>query len=431
MRRILASDFGIWPIAHDVGRASDAMVASPDYWSRLANYILLYDQIIVPTGNLQVLPVLRLMLGEGVFDELVRDRAIVLARFDQWFGYGGNGAGIVFFQIKPNPNRANASNLATAFFKPIDEAIDVALSTTNPLADPKRKSELTELLSENVIEVPLNKISGEVRDETYKDILGSPYLRAFMALRNAGRSMNALRGLGANQLTIYHPNYPAGPVDPPGPVESPEIHAVLRVAFENFILGLGGHLGATEITGDDSTLSLLKAKGQRFGLPLEGNAAFTKIQEVSGVPDIGAAFAAKQVHAAQLLALRQSKHAQALRDWFADGQPNDSAQDTLRRYVESIGKPAWLDALPTRLIRFATTTGLGVVEPVAGGLASAVDTFLLSNWFPRKSPRLFLRQAQRILADQSVVPKPVMRRRSRNSPCPCGSGKKFKKCCGR
>ena len=215
------------------------------------------------------------MLGEGVFDELVRNRAIVLARFDQWFGYGGNGAGIIFFQIKPNPNRAN---LGTAFFKPIDEAIDIALSTTKPLADPKRKSELTELLLENVIEVPLNKISDEVRDETYKDIVGSPYLRALMDLRNTGRSMSALRGLRANQLMYCHPNYPGGPIDPRGSVESPEIHAVLRVAFENFILGLGGHLEATEITGDDSTLSLLKAKGQRFGLPLEGNAAFTKIR---------------------------------------------------------------------------------------------------------------------------------------------------------
>ena len=430
MRRILASDFGIWPIDPDVGRPSDAMVASGDYWSRLANYVLLYDQIIVPTGNLQVLPVLRLMLGEGVFDELVRSRAIVLARFDQWFGYAGNGAGIVFFQIKPNPDRASAPNLGYAFFKPIDEAIDDALSTTAPLADPRRKSELTELLTENVIEVPLNKISDEVRDETYKDILGSPYLRDLMALRNAGRSMNALLGIGENQLTYCHPNYLPGQVDPPGPGQSPEISAVLRVAFENFILGLGGYLEATEITGDDSTLSLLKAKGQRFGLPLEGSAAFAKIQEVSGVPDIGAAFAAKQLRAAQLLSLRDSKHAQALRDWFADGQLNDSAQDTLRRYVESIGKTTWLDALPPKLIRFATTTGLGGVDPVTGALASAVDTFLLSRWFPRKSPRLFLRQARNILADQSAVPKPLMRGRPRNSPCPCGSGRKFKRCCG-
>jgi hypothetical protein len=40
-------------------------------------------------------------------------------------------------------------------------------------------------------------------------------------------------------------------------------------------------------------------------------------------------------------------------------------------------------------VPFATTTGFGVVEPVAGGLASAVDTFILSKWFPRESPRLF------------------------------------------
>ena len=132
---------------------------------------------------------------------------------------------------------------------------------------------------------------------------------------------------------------------------------MLRVAFENFILGLGGYLEATEITGDDSTLSLLKAKGQRFGRPLEGNAAFTRIQEVSGVPDIGAAFAAKQLQAAQLVALRHSKHAQALRDWFADGQPNDSAQDTLRRYVESIGKATWRR-------RWRTTRRSGRRQPV-------------------------------------------------------------------
>ncbi|MDE2773727.1 MAG: hypothetical protein OXI46_08490 [Gemmatimonadota bacterium] len=234
MRRILASDFGIWPVDSDVAGPSDAMVSSQDYWSRLANYVLLYDQIIVPTGNLQVLPVLRLMLGEGVFDELVRNRAIVLARFDQWLGYGGNGAGIVFFQIKPNPDRAIGPNLGYAFFKPIDEAIDDALSTTTPLADPKRKSELTKLLSKNVIEVPLDKISNEVRDETYKDILGSPYLRALMALRNAGRSMNALCGIDANQLMYCHPNYLPGPVDLPGPGESPEILAVASCSVREF-----------------------------------------------------------------------------------------------------------------------------------------------------------------------------------------------------
>ena len=53
------------------------------FGQRLANYVLLYYQIVIPTGNLQILPVLRLMLGEGAFDDLVHNKGIVLARFDQ------------------------------------------------------------------------------------------------------------------------------------------------------------------------------------------------------------------------------------------------------------------------------------------------------------------------------------------------------------
>ena len=77
MRRVLATDFGIWLILRNLERVSDAMLASPEQWARLANYLLLYDQLIIPTGNLQVLPVLRLMLGEGVLDDLLRSKAIV------------------------------------------------------------------------------------------------------------------------------------------------------------------------------------------------------------------------------------------------------------------------------------------------------------------------------------------------------------------
>ena len=77
MRRVLATDFGIWPMLQHLERASDHMVASKEYWARLANYLLLYDQLVIPTGNLQILPVLRLMLGEAAFDQLVRTKGIV------------------------------------------------------------------------------------------------------------------------------------------------------------------------------------------------------------------------------------------------------------------------------------------------------------------------------------------------------------------
>jgi hypothetical protein len=424
MRRVLATDFGIWPMLQHLERASDHMVASSEYWARLANYLLLYDQLVIPTGNLQILPVLRLMLGEAAFDQLIRTKGIVLARFDQWFGYAGNGAGLVFFQIEDGPDRPpNVPNLGTAFFKPLDQAIADTLSVTNPPSTIERRSEIANLLLDNVVQLPTQAIADGLKEEAYKDVWGSPYLREFLSLRNSGRSLDALLGIGPNQVTVFSPHVP------PEHNDSLEIRAVLRVAFENFLLSLGGHAEATEITGDDATLNILRAKGQRLGYTPEGSHAFAQIQRISGVPDLGAAFASKQLSPAQLLDLRYSKHAQALRDWFALGAPSSTEEETIRRYVETIGKPSWVETLPAKILRFATTTGVGAVEPISGAIASAADTFLLNKWFPAKSPRLFLKQAKVMLANTPVIHPPAMRGRDRNAPCSCGSGKKFKKCC--
>ena len=426
MRRVLATDFGIWPMFQHLERASDHMVAASEYWARLANYLLLYDQLVIPTGNLQILPVLRLMLGESTFDELIRTKGIVLARFDQWFGYAGNGGGLIFYQIQDGPDRpSNIPNLGTAFFKPLDQAIADALSLTNPPSTIERRSEITNLLLDNVLHLPTQAIADGLKDEAYKDVLGSPYLRDFLALRNSDRSLDALLGIGPDQVTVFSPHVP------PEPNDSLEIRAVLRVAFENFLLSVGGHAEVTEITGDDATLNILRAKGQRLGYSPEGNHAFTQIQKISGVPDLGAAFASRKLSSTQLMDLRHSKHAQALRDWFALGAPSSTEKETVRRYVETIGKPGLVDSLPSKLLRFATTTGLGAIEPISGAIASAADTFLLSKWFPGRSPRLFLKQAKVMLANTPVIQAPLMRGRDRNAPCSCGSGKKFKKCCGR
>jgi hypothetical protein len=426
MRRVLATDFGIWPAAAGLERISDAMFLSTQSWSRLANYVLLYDQVVIPTGNLQILPVLRLMLGEGVFDGLIRNKGIVLARYDQWFGYVGNGGGLIFFRIEGNPERAHLGpNLGTSFFLPLDEAVDTALKLTNPPSTEGRHTELKNLLLDNIVSLPTQKFADELKDEAYKDILSSPYLRDFFALRNAGRSLDNLVGIGPDKLTICCPNLP------PAPEAVPEIQSVLRVAFENFLLSVGGHTQATEITGDQATLTVLRAKGQRLGYAPEGNGAFAKIQQVSGVPDLGEAFASKQLSPTQILDLRYSKHCQSLRDWFAKGSPSETAEETVRRYVESVGKPSLVDSLPAKLLRFAVTTGIGTLEPISGAAASAVDSFLLSKWFPGKSPRLFMKRAKVMLANSPTIPKPIMHGRDRNLPCSCGSGEKLKKCCGR
>jgi hypothetical protein len=406
-------------------RPSEMMMATPDYWSRLADYILLYDQIVIPTGNLQILPVLRLMLGEDVFDELIQSKAIVLARFDQWFGYVGTG-GVVFYRAGNNPDLpGTAPNLAISHFKPLDEAIDDALIATNPPSTPERKTKIKNLLLDNVVNLPTETILTGVKEEAYADIRSSEYLRDFLSLRNTGRSIDNLVGSKPNTVTIFNPHVPAEPNSPP------EIRAVLRVVFENFLLSLGGHASASEITGDASTLSVLQAKGQRIGYSPYGRQAFAQLQKVNNVPELGAAFASRQLSAAQILDLRTSKHTQALRDWFANGAPGATANEVVARYIETIGNPSLLERLPAKVMRFAATAAWGAFEPFTGTVAAAADTFLLNKWFPITSPRLFMRQAKAVLANTPVVRVPVVKGRNRNFPCTCGSGKKYKHCCGK
>jgi hypothetical protein len=406
-------------------RASDMMVNGPPYWARLADYLLMYDQIVIPTGNLQILSVLRFMLGDDVLLELLEARTIVLTRFDRWFGYVGT-AGVLFFKVGDGPeNKRTIPNLATSHFLPLDEAIDAAFVAMYPPSTPEARRRYKALLLDRVAELATESLLADVRAEAYRDIQDSPYLQALLSIRNGGRSIENLAGSKPDTVTVFNPHVPAGKNDPP------EIRAVLRVVFENFLLGVGGKAEVSELTGDASTLSVLQAKGQRLGYSPHGRLAFAQIQQVSGVPDLGLAFASKQLNARQLVDLRQSKHAQSFRDWLASGNPSSTAQDTLRRYIESVGKPSLVESLPAKLLRFATTTTWGALEPVSGSIAAAADSFLMSTWFPGKSPRLFMRQAKVVITNSPVIQSPQQKGRDRNALCSCGSGKKYKQCCGK
>lgn len=425
MRTVLATDLGIWPLFKDLHKVSDFMVNSREVKRSLANYILLYNQIYIPTGNLQILPVLRIILGEDIFDELVKNNVIVLARYDKWFSYYGNGSGLSFFSISSGQDK---NNLFHSYFAPLDECIETALSTTKPVSNSVRKQELTNLLLDNVIPVVENIDHKTFKNETYKDISESPYLRDFLSYKNRGKSLNNLKGIGANQVRTYAAH------NVKDENNSPAISAVLQAAFDNFVLGIGSDLKADEITGDGTSLALLKAKGQRVGMPIEGQEAFAKIQDITNVPDIGLAFADGMITAEQLLDLRESKHAEAFRIWLGESDPQDTHEDIVRRYVETLGKPSIIESIPIKTLRFAATTSISALKPPAGVVAGAIDNFLLSKWFPGKSPRLFLKHAKSVIvkSDNKKEPTPPkMSGRDRNRPCSCGSGKKFKKCCGK
>ncbi|MCU0424807.1 MAG: SEC-C domain-containing protein [Candidatus Kapabacteria bacterium] len=436
MSNVLATDLGIWPCPIDLS-IEEQMLAKHSFRADLANYLLLYDQIVIPTGNFQILPVLQHILGANTLGRLLHTKEIVFVRFNEWFGYNQED-GIIQVSISDNPDSQNIQpNLATSYFKPLDVAIDTILAAHEPLSEFEQEGSLKNYLFDATIQIPTNTLLLQSREETYKDILGSEQLRGSLSLRNDGhylekfrqsyekeRAFNHMRKGGSYKITIFNPHVPIDSYD------AWEEYGILRVAFDNYLLGMGGFAQTLDITGDNSSLSILQAKRQRLGFSVEKFGAFAEMQDISGIPDIGNAYAKGSISTQELLDLRYSKHCQAFRDWFAKGSPPESSKEIIRRFVDSIGKPSLVESLPMKLVRLAATTGLGALEPITGAIASAVDSVLLSSWFPGKSPRLFMKEAKVLLAKSSLLTHPMIRGRDRNKPCLCGSGKKFKNCCG-
>jgi uncharacterized protein len=98
-----------------------------------------------------------------------------------------------------------------------------------------------------------------------------------------------------------------------------------------------------------------------------------------------------------------------------------------------LGEKAWLKLLKSRDEDLATCVlGLSMLMEMAGNEGHADNEMVeqAPELIPYFVETLYRRQhnlERVVLADQQVAPSPKV---GRNDPCPCGSGKKFKRCCG-
>lgn len=423
MRRLFATNFGIWPhFSHLKVSVSDQIYRSQAHRSALANYLLLYDQIVIPTGNFQILPVLRLLLGDDVFAHLVRNRFLVLVRFDRWLSYGGNGLGIGLFSIqeqaKQNPS------VGGGYFYDMEKAIDIALSNTAHPIRSMPPSQMKRLLLESSVELPLSEMNRRVPKETYADIAASRYLRAHFGGVNLGRPLNELAGIGANQLRLFSPHDEAPGACPDA------LGVVLHVAFENLLLEMCDFAEASDITARTDTVDVVAAKLRRTGAAATEEVAFRAAQDIYGVPDLGAAFAAGELDSAAILTLRESKRGAEFREWCGRVDASASADERIDRYRQALLGEGPMGTDTARVLRYLAVSTLGAIDLVSGLVAGAVDSFLIDAWARRSAPRLFLDQAKYVGGRERGIPPPTAHGALRNSPCICGSGRKAKRCCG-
>ena len=425
---LLCTDLSVWPsFGGDPSRISDAIYASRILKESFINRLLLYDRIVIPTGNFVVLPVLRLWLGDRAVARLLREKVVVLARYDSWFSYMGNGRGLQFFKILPGDTpETKEHNIYTVNFAPIEEAVDKILEVGNPRVSDFEKPGLRKLLLDSAVPISLSQYQDHLKHETYTDILKSRDLRNFFAIRN--KHLDHLHGVNPDQVVaadFHHPRL--------GLEDKPELAAVLRIALENLILTLAADLGCS-IQGDLDSKAVLKAKGQRVGLADAQLDGFLSVSDLHDLPDVGHLFAAEELSFDALMTIREHRTTTDLRKWVHSLDPV-IREDVVKAYISSLREKAPVERLPAKTLRFLATTALGaipVIGTATGALASFVDSFLIQKMFPGKLPGVLL-DGFRTVVLQETQKHPIrpMKGNQRNEPCPCGTGRKFKKCCGR
>ena len=359
MNKLLAIDFGIWPSPMDAHVPGQNMLNEIDYWGRLIDYLLLYDQIIIPSGDLQIVYILRRMLGDVIFETLIRTEVIVLARFDSWFGYLDTGkTGEIQYIVNYTPPANQSSKFLLNPFDPLDEVIEKALLLPmNPPTTRERRAALKNILLDNIKVLPSKDLLEMATKEASLDFEKSPLLQTYYNLKKNPFNNKKFNVENVTSVKLYkaHNTLKAKTFIN---IKSREITATLRGVFENFQLCIGNHMNATTLVGDETSISILKAKGQRFGLVDARKDAFTQIKKLHNIPNLGEAFYLQKLVTAKILELRNSNEGVQFREWISKGSLSEHEAEILERYRIVLQEKHFLDKFPLKQIRFAAVTAM-------------------------------------------------------------------------
>ncbi len=182
--------------------------------------------------------------------------------------------------------------------------------------------------------------------------------------------------------------------------------------------------------------NILKAKEERF---LKGNAindSFKTLCQLADIPDLGEGIITKKLDVEKILKLKESKAGINFREWFHKNADVGTKKIT-KEYIELLKSVPKTEKFPIKHAKFIFLNGIGTI-PIVGNIAnpvlSFIDNFVLNKLLLNNSPKIFLNNLKDILYIKPVVttvPSQKKKKMGRNQPCPCGSGMKYKKCCGK
>ncbi|HHX71915.1 MAG TPA: preprotein translocase subunit SecA, partial [Clostridiales bacterium] len=214
---------------------------------------------------------------------------------------------------------------------------------------------------------------------------------------------------------------------------SEDMQKILRSYIENTVAGIYGD----SQTPDAMQVDMLKEKFMSLGIPEAGLSPILQNPENFTMEDATQTLlaAAEERYAAQEAAfgaeqMRELERVALLRAVDSRWMDHIDAMHELR---QGIGLRAYGQTDPVQAYK---KEGFDMFEEMIASIHEATVRFLLTarlqnqNTMVRKAVAT---PTSTNVSDEDTPKKPVVRKSTkigRNEPCPCGSGKKYKKCCG-
>lgn len=214
----------------------------------------------------------------------------------------------------------------------------------------------------------------------------------------------------------------------------------LRLHHLNTLMCISAEKGLNGMKTDGAIKGIMEKKVSSVMKPevvFDGIDAVQCIAQQKGFPDIGQLIQNDVLGLEDLLRLRESFNGKMFRYWAKmDRYEETQMRMDIMNSVQNV-----LGSRVSQALRMLTCNLVGLNGILPGVAASAFDSFIMGNVAKGWHPNFFLDNDLKSLIDKRVSLENERIKRmeietrfkgvGRNDPCPCGSGKKFKKCHGR
>ena len=358
------------------------------YRAELATQFLLYDQVVLPTNDFGIVPVLVEWMGISTVFEALERNCLEFVRFDQGMGYAGNGNALSLFTVEPGKGKT-FQWWQQAVFGPTPDALELQIRN-NPLSiRPSDVRRLRDMVLERTTQFSMvnDEFMRQVVEESYQDIQKTPALTREL-LRfypdKAELGLTRLPDVGPDQMRVSGVETVNDAAD-----------LVLRVAEVNLEICIAVHARNADIYTSERMEDILTAKLVRSALGHTLRDAFVRLLELANVPDVEKAIEDSSLSFEELWRARCSKKAIGFRKWLRDASVED-ASELAKAYVASLENIPKVKTFKAKCLRFILTAAAGVGSLPAGLAISAVDSFFLERWLHGYSPKFFIDEMRKL-----------------------------------